>query len=162
MNAATQAQIAVIRARWAGLAPRERRLLAVAGAALVVLVLWLLLLGPAIGVLRTAPARIQAQAVDLASMEQLAAEARTLKGASPVAAPEAAAALKAAADRLGSQATLTVVGPRATLVLRGVAPDALQAFLAEARAGARARTLEAQLQQGASGWQGQLILGLGG
>lgn len=162
MNAATQAQLAVLRARWAGLAPRERQLLLAAGAALAALLLWLLLLGPAISVLRSAPARIQAQAVELATMRQLAEEAKTLKSASPVGGPEATAALKAATTRLGDHATLTVAGGRATLALQGVAPDALQAWLAEARAGARARPIEAQLQHTPTGWQGQLVLGLGG
>ncbi|MCA0174849.1 MAG: type II secretion system protein M [Proteobacteria bacterium] len=162
MNATTQAQLAALRARWAGLAPRERHLLLAAGAALAALLLWLALLGPAISVLRSAPNRIQAQAVELATMRQLAEEAKALKGASPVGGPEAAAALKAATGRLGEHATLTVTGGRATLALQGVAPDALQAWLAEARAGARARPLEAQLQQTPTGWQGQLVLGLGG
>lgn len=162
MNAATQAQLAELRARWAALAPRERQLVMAAGAALVVLLLWLVLLGPAISVLRSAPARLQAQEVELATMRQLAEEAKTLKSASPVAGPEAAAALKAATERLGSHATLVVAGGRATLKLDGVAPPALQAWLAEARAGARARPLEAQLQQTPTGLQGQLVLGLGG
>lgn len=161
MNPA-QAQLAVVRARWAGLAPRERQAVALAVTAVALLLLWLLLLRPALTVLRSAPARIEAQTVELAAMRKLADEAKTLKGAAPMALPEATAALKTATDRLGGHATLSLTGNRATLVLQGVDAAALQAWLAEARAGAHARPLEAQLQQSASGWQGQLVVGLGG
>lgn len=168
MNSAAQAKadararMAVLRARWAGLAPRERQLVSLAAAAVGLLVLWLLLLQPALKTLSQAPARIDSATADLAAMRKLADEAKTLKGAAPVPLPEATAALKAATTRLGSHATLQVIGERATLTLQGVDAAALQAWLAEARAGARARPIEAQLQQVAGGWQGQLVLSLGG
>lgn len=161
MNKA-QAQLAVLRARWAGLAPRERQLIGAAALAVGLLLLWLLLLRPAIAVLRTAPDRIQAQTVELTAMRALAQEAKTLQDTTPVAPAQAAQALKAATERLGPHATLAVTGNRATLNLQGVAPQALQAWLVEARAGAHARPVDAQLQQGPSGWQGQLVVSLGG
>ena len=52
---------------------------------------------------------------------------------------------------------------RATLTLvTGVAPEALRAWLTEARSGARARPVEAQLQRGPLGYTGTISLTLGG
>jgi len=56
-----------------------------------------------------------------------------------------------------------IQGERATLTLNtGVNPEALRAWLNEARSGARARPVEAQLQRGPLGYTGTIGVALGG
>jgi general secretion pathway protein M len=54
-----------------------------------------------------------------------------------------------------------VQGNRAVLTLNGVGPGALREWLAEARAGARARPVEAQLNRGPQGFSGSVVLQIG-
>ena len=90
----------------------------------------------------------------------LAAEARELR-ASPVVAPaQSTAALQAATERLGEQARLTVQGDRAVLILTGIDSESLRSWLAEARSGARARPIEAQLARGPNGFTGTITVTL--
>jgi len=55
-----------------------------------------------------------------------------------------------------------VQGDRAVLTLSGVGTGALRDWLAEARSGARARPLEANLTRAAQGYSGTLVVVLGG
>ena len=48
-----------------------------------------------------------------------------------------------------------------SLTLTGISPEALRAWLNEARSGARARPVDAALQRGASGFTGSLTVALG-
>ena len=68
---------------------------------------------------------------------------------------------RSATERLGAQGKLLLQGDRATLTLTGVDPEALRTWLSEARSGARARPVDAQLQRGAAGYSGTLSLTLG-
>ena len=70
--------------------------------------------------------------------------------------------MKAASERLGPGARLSVQGDRATLALDGVSGAALRAWLVEVRSGARARPVEAQLSRSAKGYSGTLTRSLGG
>jgi general secretion pathway protein M len=47
------------------------------------------------------------------------------------------------------------------LTLSGVTGDALRSWLGEARSAARARPIDAQLQRGAEGYTGSIVVGLG-
>jgi len=94
-------------------------------------------------------------------MRRLADEAQLLRQRPPVPPAQAEAALKAATDRLGEGATLAVQGDRATLTLRSVSGDALATWLDEVRSAARARPVEAKLQQVEVGrYAGTLVLSL--
>jgi general secretion pathway protein M len=146
---------------WASLAPRERRLVAWTGALLGLFLVWLLAVQPAVQTLRSAPAEHDRLDIQLQSMQQLATEVASLRGTPPVNAEQAAAALKAATDRLGDKARLTLQGERAVLTLNGLGSGALRDWLAEARSGARARPVEATLTRGANGFTGTLVLSLG-
>jgi general secretion pathway protein M len=92
----------------------------------------------------------------------MALEARELRGAAPVPANQAALALKSATDRLGDKGRIAVQNDRATLTLSGVTGEALRAWLTEARSGARARPIEAQLTRGPQGYAGTIVLTFGG
>lgn len=147
---------------WRTLAARERRLVAWGGALLGLFLLWLLAVQPALSTLRSAPAEHDRLDAQLQTMQLLAVEAASLRGTPPVSAEQAAAALKAATDRLGDgKARLTLQGDRAVLTLNGVGTGALRDWLAEARSGARARPVEASLTRGANGLSGTLVSSLG-
>ena len=74
---------------------------------------------------------------------------------------QAEAALRSASDRLGPAATLSVQGDRATLTLRDVPGEGLASWLDEVRTAARARPLEANLQQAQAGrYNGSIVLSL--
>lgn len=149
-------------ARWRSLAPRERAGVGAAVVALALLLTWTVLIAPAWRTLRESPAEIERLDAQLRQMQRHALEAKELKGTNPVSAAQSAVALKAATDRLGDRARLAVLGDRATLTLNGVSADALRQWLAEARSGARARAVEAQLARGPQGYTGTLIVTLGG
>ncbi len=156
------AAMAPMRAWWRALSARDRRLLRVALAVAVVGVLWLLAVQPALQTLRSAPAALDNAEAQLQAMQRLAAEAGELRATPPVNAEQAGAALQAATARLGEQARLSLQGDRAVLTLNGVATGQLRDWLAEARSGARARPVEANLMRGAQGFSGTLVLAIGG
>ena len=147
---------------WGSLAARERRLVALAAALVVLALIWLIALAPALRTLARAPAQIEAADGQLQAMQRLAAEAREVRTAAPVAPEQATAALKAATDRLGDTGRLALQGDRAVLTLNGARVGALRDWLAEARSGARARPVEVTLTRGAQGLSGTVVLALGG
>lgn len=151
-----------LRERWAGLAERERWLLGTGAAVIALALLWLVALQPALRTLKTAPAQHAELDRQAQAMQRLAAEARGLRAAPPLAPALAAQALQGATARLGNSAKLTLQGERAVLMLNGVPGDALAQWLAEARNGARARPVEARLSLGEPGYSGSLVVVFGG
>jgi general secretion pathway protein M len=148
--------------RWAALPARERMGAGLAAVAIGVLLVWWIGVAPALRALRETPAQIDALDAQLQSMQRMALEARELRGAAPVPANQAALALKSATDRLGDKGRIAVQNDRATLTLSGVTGEALRAWLTEARSGARARPIEAQLTRGPQGYAGTIVLTFGG
>lgn len=144
--------------RWKQLAARERALVTAAAALLGLALLWWAGVQPARQTLLSAPARLEALDAQTMTMRKLAAEVRDLRQSAPPAAAQAAVALKAASERLGSAARLSVQGDRAVLTLEGVDPAALRSWLAEVRTGARARPVEAQLVQSGPGFSGTVTV----
>lgn len=152
-----------LQAWWATLAARERRMVALAGAVLALGAVWLLAVQPAWRTLQRAPAEIEKLDAQLQAMQRLATEAQQLRAAPPVTAEQAGAALQAATARLGEQGKLALQGSgRAVLTLNNAGSGALRDWLAEARAGARAKPLEANLSRGAQGYSGTVVLSYGG
>lgn len=149
-------------AAWQALAPRERRLVSAAAALVALALLWLLAVQPAWRTLARAPAEIDRLDAQLQTMHRLAAEAQALRETASVPPEQAQAALQAATARLGPQAQLTFSGERAIVRFDGVAPGALREWLAEARAGARARPVAAALQRSGPGFSGTLELAFEG
>lgn len=150
-----------LRERWRGLGARDRRLAGLAAAALAAIVLWTLAVQPAWRTLRDAPAQRDRLDLQLQEMRALAAEAQQLRDAPALNTEQSAVALRAASERLGGAAKLSLQGDRAVLTLNGVSSQQLREWLAEARAGARARPVEAQLTRGAQGFNGSVVLSLG-
>jgi general secretion pathway protein M len=147
---------------WQARAPRERQALAAVVVVLALFLVWIIFVAPALRTVREAPAQLDRLDAQLQQMQRVATESNALRNVAPVSHAQAALALKAASDRLGDRARLTLQGDRASLALTGVDTEALRAWLLEARSGARARPVEAQLQRGPQGYSGTLSVTLGG
>lgn len=146
---------------WKARTRSERRALSLLAAVILLFLGWLLLVQPALRVARDAPAQIDRLEAELQQVQRLAAETASLRGTSTLAPGQATAALRATTDRLGDKGKLTLQGDRATLTLSGVSPEALRAWLVEARAAARTRPVEAQLTRSAQGYSGSVVLQYG-
>lgn len=149
-----------LRTQLAMMAPRERQALALAGLVLGLFLVWTLAVRPALATLRQAAVEAERLELQWQSMQRLAQEAQQLRGIVPVAAPQAAAALAAATERLGPAGRLSLQGERAVLVVDGLSTSQLRDWLAEARSGARARPVEANLVRGPQGYSGTLVVSL--
>jgi general secretion pathway protein M len=147
--------------RWRALEARDRLLTGLALALVGMLLLWTVAVQPAWHTVRTAPAQLDLLERQLHEMQSLAAEVQELRAAPALGGEQSAAALKAASERLGSKARLSLQGERAVLTLNGVSSTQLREWLSEARAGARARPVEAQLARSAQGFTGTIVLALG-
>ena len=147
---------------WRSRSKRERQAVVLVVTFVVLFIVWTTLVQPAWRVAASAPAELDALDAQLQQMQRIAGESRALRGTAPVGPAQAGIALKAASDRLGDKARLNLQGDRAILTLNGVTPEALRAWLTEARAGARARPVEAQLQRGPNGYTGTVTVSFGG
>lgn len=145
---------------WQARAPRERQLIAAMAVAVAVLLVWLVALQPALRTLRDTPVELDLLDAQWQQMQLAALESEGLRAAAPVPPAQAADALRGATERLGSKAKLVLQGDRATLTFTGIAFEDLRAWLGEARSGARARPIEAQLLKAASGYSGSISVTL--
>jgi general secretion pathway protein M len=159
--------LTLVRSRWQQLAPREQSLISIATLLLAVLVVWWVLVSPALRVVRQSDQQTQTLQARLQRMQSLQAQAQALQGRPVIGFDEAVRALeRVTQDTLADTARLTLVGERASVTVQGSSADALSQWLTQARINARAVPLEAQLQredspQGAV-WRGTLVLGLPG
>jgi general secretion pathway protein M len=153
---------APLRARWNSLAPREKTLIAGTAALIVAAVVWLVLVGPALGVLRSAPQQHRVLDTQLQRVRGLQLQAQALQTQPKQNHDEALRQLESSVkERLGTSARLLASGDRATLTLTGVAPDALAQWLTQARVNPRTLPNEAHLHRNAAGlWEGTLVLAL--
>ena len=147
---------------WKARTPRERQAVSVVVVVLALFIVWSIFVQPALASLRAAPVQLNQLDLQMQQMQRLAAEGRELRGIAPVSPSQAAAALKAATDRLGDAGKINLLGDRATLTLNGASPEALRAWLSEARNAARARPVEAQLVRGPKGYTGTIAVNLAG
>lgn len=154
--------------RWATLAERERRSLALAAAVVVLALLWWVGIAPALRTLRAAEQQQPALDAQMQKMLSLQAQAQSLKAQPKLSYDDALRTLEASLrQRLGSTAQLNVVAERATVTLKGAAPEALAQWLAQARINARALPTEARLTRNPGSasaavpaWDGTLVLAL--
>lgn len=132
------------------------------GAALLSIALvWIFGVAPALKIVRAAPAQLEALDAQLQSITKLAAQAKGLQGRPSLARNDALRALESSLQqRFGANAQLNVSGQRATVTLKGAAPDVLVQWLNQARVGARAIAVQANLTRGTSGWDGSIVFDL--
>jgi general secretion pathway protein M len=143
---------------WQARAPRERQLIVAMAIAVAALMVWMIAIQPALRTLREAPVELARLDQQWQQTQLAAFESEGLRNATPVPPAQAAEALRAATERLGSQAKLVIQGDRATVTFTGVAFEDLRAWLGEARSGARARPVEAQLLKAAAGYSGSIAV----
>jgi general secretion pathway protein M len=146
---------------WAGLGLRERRMVGLAGSAVLVALVWMLGIAPALRTLNAAPAQHEMLDAQLQNMRKLATQAKGLQNRPAVSRADALRTLQSSLQQgLGASAQLNVAGDRVTVVLKGAAPDMLAQWLAQARVTARAVVTQSRLIRGAAGWDGTVLLDL--
>jgi len=150
------------RAFWRSRAARERQALAIGLVALVAVLVWLVFVQPAWHAVSQAPAQLDQLDRQLQQLQAMSDEVKALRSVSPVSAPQAAAALRAATARLGEQARLSLQGDRASVTFTAVDTEDLRDWLNEVRSAARARPIEASLSRVADGYSGTIVVILGG
>jgi Type II secretory pathway, component PulM len=151
---------APLRARWQGLPPREKTLVAAAAVVVAVALVWLVALGPALGVLRSAEGQHRILDAQLQNMRSLQQQAQGLQAQPRQNRDEALRRLEASVrQRLGTTARMAVTGDKVNITLAGAPADALAQWLAQARVDARALPSEARLTRNPAGlWDGTLVL----
>lgn len=161
----TASALGTLQTRWSQLAARERTLLALAATLIACALLWLMLLAPALGTLRTSAAQAKALDAQLQHMRSLQSQAKALQQQAPLGYEDALRALNQATQQtLGSTAQISVSAERANVRLQATGADALAQWLAQARLNARSGPLEAHLTRlstpaGAT-WSGTLVMSL--
>ena len=148
-------------ARYSKLDPRERQMVVIIVLALGFLIVWLLLVRPAWKTLDDAPALREQADMQLLQMQAVTNEAKQLRALPPVPTSVAEQVLKAATDSLGGKAKLSMQNDRAVLSLTGATGEDLRKWLMQARGGARARPVEANLQRAGDGYNGTVVVSIG-
>ena len=147
--------------RYSKLDARERQMVVLIGLALGFLVVWLLLVRPAWTTLDEAPALREQADLQLLQMQAITNEAKQLRALPPVPNSVAEQVLKAATESLGGRGKLSMQNDRAVLSLTGATGEDLRTWLIQARGGARARPIEANLTRAGEGYNGTLIVAIG-
>ncbi|WP_012746224.1 type II secretion system protein GspM [Variovorax paradoxus] len=162
-----------LRARWAALELRERRMVAIAAALVVLALLWWVALAPALRTLAAAPADHAQLDAQLQQMAVLQNRAKALQAQPRLNRDDALRALETSVrESLGTNAQLmTASGDgAATITMRATPADAVAQWLAQARGNAHAVPREAHLTRAAAGskdpqpakvrWEGTLVMAL--
>ena len=151
-----------LRARWAGLAPREQALVGAAAGLVLLALLWWVLVGPALATLRSADAQHRALDQQLQQMKRLQVQAKAMQAQPRQNPDDAMRELEAAIrQQLGVSARYSIAGERVTVGLTNTPPQALAQWLTQVRTNARAIPGEAKLTRNpAGGWDGSLVLTL--
>lgn len=150
MNAWIEALQARWQAWWPELAPREQRMVIVAGALVALALIWWVALAPALRTLATAPAAHAELDAQLQQMSALQIQAKALQSQPRANREDALRALETSVRQgLGPNAQIQVAGAGAgegvLVTLRATPADGLAQWLAEARGNARAVPREVHL-----------------
>lgn len=124
------------------LAPRERRWLLAAGALLLLALLWWVAIQPALTTYRNSNDAHAAIDAKIAQMHTLAQEAKALQAAPRIDPSQSKAWLESASKRLG-KASVNAQSNRIQINFSGASPEALAAYLADARTAAGLRPVQA-------------------
>jgi general secretion pathway protein M len=151
--------------KWQTLAARERRLILGATAFVGAVLVWFLLLAPALKILSTADSQIRVLDKQLQQMQIMQQQAQAIQQRPPLAYDEAVRALTAATTQtLGSAAQISVQGEKAAITLQAVPADALARWLEQMRLNARSTPIEAHLTRvstaAGAAWSGTLAMRL--
>jgi general secretion pathway protein M len=158
----TPPPLQLLRARWAGLAPREQAMVAGATALVALTLLWWIALAPALATLRAAGEQHRVLDTQLQHVQRLQAQARAMQAQPRQGHDEAMRQLEQAIrQQLGVSARYSIAGERVTVTLVNTPAPALAQWLTQVRSNARALPGEARLTRNAAGdWDGSLVLTL--
>ena len=150
MNAWIEALQARWQAWWPELAPREQRMVLIAGALVALALVWWVALAPALRTLATAPAAHAELDAQLQQMAALQIQAKALQSQPRANREDALRALETSVRQgLGPNAQIQVAGAGAgegvLVTLRATPADGLAQWLAQARGNARAVPREVHL-----------------
>ena len=150
MNAWIEALQARWQAWWPELAPREQRMVVIAGALVALALVWWVALAPALRTLATAPAAHAELDAQLQQMAALQIQAKALQSQPRANREDALRALETSVRQgLGPNAQIQVAGAGAgegvLVTLRATPADGLAQWLAQARGNARAVPREVHL-----------------
>lgn len=159
MNAWIEALQARWQAWWPELAPREQRMVLVAGTLVALALVWWVALAPALRTLATAPAAHAELDAQLQQMAALQIQAKALQSQPRANREDALRALETSVRQgLGPNAQIQVAGAGAgegvLVTLRATPADGLAQWLAQARGNARAVPREVHLTRTPGGAQG--------
>lgn len=155
------ALLASLRTTWSNLSARERRALVVGALAAALALICLLLLAPALKVLRAAPEQNRLLDQQLSHQQGLRQEAQQLRATPGMVLTDAQVALQASVKaQLGPNSQITLSNDKAGVTLKGVSPAALAQWLAAARTGAQSKPVDAQLTQQNGNWEGTVLMQL--
>lgn len=133
---------------WSELAPREQRMVIIAGTLVLLALIWWVALAPALRTLATAPAAHAELDRQLQQMGALQAQARALQAQPRANREDALRALESSVQQgLGPNARIQVAGAGegVLVTLRATSADSLAQWLAQARGNARAVPREVHL-----------------
>lgn len=159
MNAWIEALQARWQAWWPELAPREQRMVVIAGTLVLLALVWWVALAPALRTLATAPAAHAELDAQLQQMSALQIQAKALQSQPRANREDALRALETSVRQgLGPNAQIQVAGAGAgegvLVTLRATPADGLAQWLAQARGNARAVPREVHLTRTQGGAQG--------
>jgi general secretion pathway protein M len=151
--------------RWQGMARRERFLMGMVSAVLVLALLWWLGFAPALSKLEKSRVQGPQLAVQLQSMREQAQEVAALKARRQLSADESLRLLESAVNTLGAGSTLNASNGRALVQLKATDGHALSQWLTQVRSTARLAPTELRLQLQATGsptllWEGTVVFSL--
>lgn len=147
MKQALQNFKAPMHAFWQQRSPRERRALQWAAVVLGLAALWSVALAPALRTWQEAPNKQIELDRQTQHMQQLQAQARQWQASPVISRAQAIEWLQAHAKDLGPDAKLQVQGELVQLSVQAAPADALAQWIGQAREHARARPVQAQMQQ---------------
>ena len=158
MNAWIEALQARWQAWWPELAPREQRMVVIAGTLVLLALVWWVALAPALRTLATAPAAHAELDAQLQQMSALQIQAKALQSQPRANREDALRALETSVRQgLGPNAQIQVAGAGAgegvLVTLRATPADGLAQWLAQARGNARAVPREVHLTRTQAGTQ---------
>lgn len=146
---------------WQSIPPQTRTLGILVSAAVAVVLLSVLTIGPSLKVLRFAPADHQKLDQQLDLMRNLATQAQSAKAQPKPGTDDALKFLdNSVKQTLAATAQVSVSGDRATVTLRNTSPESLTAWLTALRSTGRLLPAEAKLTRTDAGWNGQLVVNL--
>lgn len=151
--------------KWQNLAARERNLILGTAIFLGAVLVWFLLLAPALKILNSADSQMRVLDSQLQQMQIMQQQAQAIQQRPPLAYDEAVRALTAAtAQTMGSAAQISVQGEKAAITLQAVHADALARWLEQVRLNARSTPIEAHLTRvstaAGAAWSGTLAMRL--